>query len=366
MRLPTSVGYAMACAAAILTLLGASSKPTLPPQGLYNSCEIDTALTMCEARDQQAATAGFKLRVNYIGLLAHVSRSQFPGRSLEDMLAFDATIGLQQIVNVKDEIQDPAGLAGNRLTTSYPVFAKDCGASTNAEVLACLARTADPSPAFWGYYIYDEPGCAEVGIGYCWGSLNPSMDANVTALANYLHKIDPNHPTFGVQTSSGVPACAGGWSGTCAPTQIDNLFGWLPGSWARFTGFDYYPIGSDGQNPADIATIFPMVQSAIARHPRERVAFVAQAFSWQDYDHEDCDPYPACAPQPSTAQIKAQRDQALLASAKAGNPVFAVLYYSQDDVNCLVSPYPGCDADANWKSLTAAAFAPYPVGSPSP
>src|SRR5208282_5536717 len=44
--------------------------PTLPPQGVYNSCETDTALkSLCEPEDKTIAHEGFKWEIDYIGLM---------------------------------------------------------------------------------------------------------------------------------------------------------------------------------------------------------------------------------------------------------------------------------------------------------
>src|SRR5580704_9800729 len=59
------------------SVTSSSSTTTLPPQGVYNSCEIDTALTtMCEQEDAAMRSDGFTWEINYIGLMANKTGTQ--------------------------------------------------------------------------------------------------------------------------------------------------------------------------------------------------------------------------------------------------------------------------------------------------
>jgi hypothetical protein len=354
-RLLGAIAFAMAlfpCAAQ------AKRDVALPPQGLYNSCEIDTALSMCETRDEQMASGGFTLEINYIGLMAHKTGAN----SLATWLTYDASIGLRQVLNVKNAIKDADPLNGTLLVTSYATLATDCGASNNAQLISCVASVAGTSPAFYGWYIYDEPGCPDQHTGYCRGSLAGGNYANIATLAAYIASVDPLHPIIGINTPGGVPPCSGGWSSSCGPTQISDLYSWLTNSTTPYTGYDYYPIGFPGQSIADIGTIGTLLQNEIgATYPPEQVAFVAQAFSW--YQESDSGCTIATCPYPTKAQLLQMRNQALYYANRAGNPLYALFYYEYADTVCLHN-YSGCDATANWDNLVSAAFAPFPTQLP--
>jgi hypothetical protein len=305
---------------------------------------------------------GMSVEINYIGMDAHLS-------DLSAWLAYDASIGMRQIFNVKDVI----GASGDILsaTTLYnndPNIATGCsGGTSNRAVLACVAGVADLSPGFWGWYIYDEPGCPDQSIGYCQGSQAGKNYANVATLAAYLTSIDPTHPVLGVQTPSGPPgACSpGGWSSSCAQAQITNLYGWLSNATTPVTGFDYYPIALSPatESPSDIKQIATLITNVFAAsYPAEQLVFTGQAFSWFQEGMGGCTSIALC-PYPTTAQMQSMRDNALYYSAAGGHPLQLVLWYYWPDVICL-NTYPGCNATANRASVSAAAFAPYPASAP--
>ena len=136
---------------------------TLPPQGVYNSCEIDTALTtMCEQEDAAMASDGFKWEINYIGLMANKTGSQ----SLQAWFTYDASIGMGQVIAVNRAIFDSSGspLTGTNLTTfnGDGNLAKTCGATNNEQIISCIDSVANSVPGFkFKWYIYDEPGMPE-------------------------------------------------------------------------------------------------------------------------------------------------------------------------------------------------------------
>jgi hypothetical protein len=336
---------------------------SLPPQGMYNSHETDTDLAGLEAQDLAMTQDGYTLEVNYIGLMAHKTGAN----SLQAWLAYDATIGMRQLINVKNAIADSDPLAGTGLVAFAPSFASDCGAVNNQQIIDCVTLVAGSSPAFYGWYIYDEPGCPNQAIGYCQGSMAGKNYANVKTLANYIATKDA-HPIWGIQTPSGVPAC-GGWSNVCAQTQIDNLYSWLTNSSTPNTGFDYYPFPntagtqSAGQSAQDVGFIATYLHNTIAaNYPSEKMAFTGQAFSWFQEGGAGCSSIAIC-PYPTTAQMQNERDQALYYANKAGNPLSMILWYYWPDVTCL-NTYAGCNATTNRSNVRAAAFAPFPTAPP--
>src|SRR5579863_2959119 len=82
--------------------------PPLPPEGVYNSCEIDSALTtMCEQEDAAMVNDGITWEINYIGaLMAHKTGPM----SLQAWFTYDASIGMGQIISLKQAIYDPVNV----------------------------------------------------------------------------------------------------------------------------------------------------------------------------------------------------------------------------------------------------------------
>lgn len=332
----------------------AGATATLPPEGVYNSCEIDTALTtMCEQEDAAMVSDGYTWEINYIGLMAHKTGTQ----SLQAWFTYDASIGMSQVISLKVAINDPLNvLTGTSLVTfSDGNLARDCGATNNEQIISCIYSVASSVPNFnWKWYIYDEPGCPNQALGYCQGTLAGGNYDNVATLGQYIRSIDPAHQVIGTQV---------GDQGN--QTVINNLYSWLVTPATPMTGFDHYPIpsGATFGKIDDIGTTATEIANTIAaNNPSESMYFVGQAFSWYQENGKGCTSLAAC-PYPTTAQLQDMRDQALYYAKKAGKPLSMVVWYYWPDVTCLTS-YPGCNAAANRASLKAAAFAPFPTTAP--
>jgi hypothetical protein len=359
---------------------------TLPPEGLFNSCEVDSALSTCEADDLNMKTAGFTREVNYLGLGAPGGGSGMT--NFAAYLAYDVSIGFKQIVSVKAAIQDSNPLTGTGLVTAYPSFSSQCGATNDQQVILCVHTVVAAQPGYptndgmAGLYLYDEPGCPNQSIGYCAGSLAGGNYQNIQTVATYWASID-THPIFGVQTPSGVPP--GGWTGSNAQPQISNLYScngqapcngvypWITSGTTPNTGFDYYPYNCSGcttQSINDINTIPGLMQNTFnASFAAEKMSYTGQAFSWYQELQPSCTGVGTTGtlcPYPTEAQIQAGRDKALYYANAAGNPLDLILYYEYAAVVCNSGhdPYPGCNATTNMSNLSTAAFAPIPTSPP--
>jgi hypothetical protein len=327
----------------------------VPEQGLYNSCEIDTALTtMCEQEDAAMASDGFKWEIDYIGLMAHKTGPE----SLQAWFQYDASIGMGQAIVVSRAINDPVNvLTGTDLVTfnGDSSLATDCGAKNNEQIIACIDSVANSVPGFhFKWYLYDEPGCPDQSIGYCQGTLAGGNYSNIATLARYIHSIDPHHRVIGTQVGD-----AGG------QTVINNMFTWLTTPTTPTTGFDHYPVPENGNFGAisDIGAIAGELASTIhTTNPSEDMYYVGQAFSWYQEDGKGCSSVTVC-PFPTETQMQEMRDQALYYANLAGKPVSHIFWYYWPDVTCLTN-YPGCNAAANRAALKSAAFAPFPVAPP--
>jgi hypothetical protein len=352
----------------------ATAVPKLPPQGIYDQkCEPRYTLKQCKASDLQAAQAGIKLKVAFIGLSASAAQ-------LQELLTYDASIGITQYIAVGSADED--GLYGtNLIATSqgdggnWPASCKNGtgpngGAVTNEEFIKCIYDALKDYKAFGGWYLYDEPGCPNTAKGYCWASLKPAQDANIPLIAAYIHSID-SRPVIGANGGGGYSAAC---SGACLDTQMTDTFGWLSNPTTPYTGGDYYPIGCPTGNNCnqqisdldfDIPAIVKATHNAFGdgqgKLQSEKLEWVEQAFSWAE---EASCPAAKC-PFPTARQMQKMRDVTLWDSAAAGNPVWSIWWYAQPDANCQIKPMPGCDPHARWSALTQAINAPYPAQRPS-
>jgi hypothetical protein len=308
---------------------------------------------------------GLTFEVNYIGLHGNLSGAN----SIASWLAYDATLSpiMRQFINVKDAIQDADALTGTSLVADGNTdgnLGKACPASDNAQIIACVAKNFSSSPAFGGWYVYDEPGCPTTTIGYCQGSMAGKNYANIAELAKYIASVDPTHPILGIQTASGTPS--GGWSATnpTAATQIRTLYSWLSGTGVPNTGMDYYPFppafNSPPQTPEQLAAIEALIAANLG--PAMTNSFVGQAFAWYQEDAGDCKTITGC-PFPTQAQMQAERDNALYYAAAAGAPITYFAWYYWPDTVC-INPYPGCNAAANEAAMQAVDSAPFPASAP--
>jgi hypothetical protein len=344
-----------------------TTAPSVPPMGVYNSCEIDTALTtMCEQEDLAMTQTGFSWEINYIGLLANATGSE----SLQAWFTYDESIGMSQVIDVGNAVFDPVNvLTGDYLITDYDnSLANTCPAMNNEQIISCIYSIASSVPGFnWKWYVYDEPDCPNQSIGYCvgnWAKDAPADYTNLQTLVNYINSIDPNHQIIGTNV--------GDWSGSGKSGEqavINELYSWLAVSPIGASGFDNYPIPQGtGTPPAfgetdRIGTIAGDIANTIAvNYPSQNEYYVGQAFSWYQENGNGCTSIALC-PYPTKTQMTNMRNQALYYANAAGNPLSMVFWYYWPDISCL-NTYTGCSASANEASVKAAVAAPFPATAP--
>lgn len=357
-------GLAALIAAGVLTApLPITSAPppsgTLPPMGVFNSCEIDTALTdVCEKEDLAMRQIGITWEANFIGIAAHKTGTH----SLQEWFRYDASIGLSQAIVIKHAIDDPVDvLTGNTLISGFnKSLGNDCRAVNNAQIIQCIAAVAATVPQFnYTWDIYDEPGCPIQSIGYCAGSLARGKHGNVERLAKYIHSIDPAHGIFGVNVGDCCDA-------TNQTTIWQNLFSWLAAARPYSVGWDYYPIpqARTGQPISNIGTNTTGIARVIqANAPGTKMNVTLQAFSWyQEGGNFGCSSETLCR-YPTQSQMQDERDQVLYYANQAHQPISVLWWYYWPDITCL-NTYPGCSASANEAALKGAITAPFPATPP--
>jgi hypothetical protein len=291
-------------AAALLTLLGALIVPgragaagrSLPPQGLYESCDLQDELEACDARLETIARAGFRVVLNY---------QQFQA-DRGHILAYAAaaeSAGLKLVWPMKDS----PWWKGSGLRAAYPPLARDCACASDDEFLRWVVRLVTGLPATWGYYVGDETP--------------PRYATGVGRLSALVKRLDPVHPRLFVGDGSQIAASLSPFSGVA-----DVLGGFV------------YPIGT--QNPLSTVASVSAELTHLARRD-QRPAVVLQAFSWGQYPEGTR----FRALWPTRRQLRTERDRAL----EGGRPRL-LLWYSYFDITRSDDPA------RHWRDLVSAAF----------
>ena len=297
----------------------------LPRMGLYESCLPADA--SCLARLAEMRTKGFNIVLND-GL-----RYAYTADALRVYADHASALGMQVILPIKYSPEWDSD--SSFLIKKFPNLAEECGCSDNTSFLTYYINILKNHPALWGYYLADE--------------VHSEHHAGLKVYSDLVKNLDPDHPRLIVE------------EGTNDPMEVFFTFHSYMADTTDVLGIDNYPYGY-----IDIYTNTTRYTGDSARMTQSwadklhlKSAMVLQAFAFtQDPDLVDvCDPWPACAPFPSYAQMKAQRDQTLQNS----RPEIILWFY-----------YPYIlDSDnptQHWNDLAAVAFAPLldPIRAPTP
>jgi hypothetical protein len=217
-------------------------------------------------------------------------------------------------------LNDTAYRDGSDLRDRYNNLASTCNCTDNTGFITYVVNLVKNLPATYGYYIGDE--------------VEPDEQASpgIHWLADLVKTLDSKHPRITVGASANSPS---------------EIYSYYPASMddtADIMGADYYPYGyiTWGNSINKLAGQVAHNLQSIANRSHKQYFMVLQAFTWQHL----CKPWPACAPFPSYAQMRAQRDQVLQSS----HPRF-ILWYSYFDLQ------KSNDAGKHWADLVAAAGA---------
>ena len=292
--LPIAGALVVFLSAAVCPGRAAAAGRSLPPQGLYESCDVQYQLDACEARLQTIAHAGFRVVLNY---------QQFQA-DREHIVAY-ATAAQAAGVKLVWPMKDTPWWSGSGLRAAYPALASDCGCTSDAQLLGWIVDLVRKLPATWGYYVGDETPATRA--------------AGVRRVAARVRALDPLHPRLFVGDGDDI-------AGSLAP--------FTPA--ADVLGAFVYPVGTGRP-----LTVIARVSAGVTRLSR-RAAMVLQAFSWGQY------PDPGARFQalwPTRRQLRKERDLAL-----AGGRPRLLLWYSYFDI--ARSGDPG----RHWRDLVWAAF----------
>jgi hypothetical protein len=322
---------------------------TVPPQGVFDWCSLDTdsILAECIARLHTIAGAGFKVVVEPLA-----SYRPWLGAYLQAI----KDNGLQVMWEMTDtgwwgyNGSNPFGYSDNGTvmpaTDGYGAWADACGCQTNAQLLSFIVQTLTASGVTYGWYVADDaqflgplsftPAEALVGI---------------KRFAADLHALAPQTTTL---------MSTWGMSDT---KQLSRAYGA-----ADLTAQEAYPIATysgdavgAAQATHDVVAAAQATQGvADARHGHS--ALILQAFSWgecaNDAQESGADPSSAF---PSAAELLAMRNAAL----EYSHPSLLLWYRLEGTIGFATGETPSdCRAPSNPQArlaaLSAAVTARYP------
>jgi hypothetical protein len=246
------VAFVCCCTLTVgLAALGASaaSAASMPAEGVFESCPLDTAMATCLQRLAVMHQGGVNVVVISAG-----------GVSLNSLATYAAaanSLGMSIMWETSNPgwWQEPSD--STYMSGFYPAFASACGCNQDAALLSYTFRWLGSLPATYGYYGADD------------STLAPGDGA---AIANYVSEIkqaDPSHPVM---------------IGSADQSQTDAYE-----STADMIGADIYPVTTSSLIPvsANQEMWDSVAQSAVdtqrsADQAGRQSAFVLQAFTWGD------------------------------------------------------------------------------------
>lgn len=329
-----AIGVLLCCVGA-----GAASASTVPREGTFENCPLDTAMPLCAHR----------LKVMRAGGMRVVVISAWSG-SIPALASYAATahrLGMSVMWELSnpDWWQQPASATG--MAGYLPGFTAACGCKQNGPLLAYVTRWLGALPGTYGYYAADD-------------SMLPRHDR--AAVASYVREIKHNDHRHTVLISSFSQSQA---------NQYEGL--------ADETAQEIYPVKTRSLLPvranqsawSSVARSAARTQQAATRAHKPS-AFILQAFTWGD-NIDDGVSTRACTAAESkwschaslrypsrSAQLELRNDVLLHAHPKL------ILWWSfpgtygqaGDDT---YSIYPtGKQAAVRWAGLSAAVRAPMP------
>lgn len=340
-RLAALLTASTVCLAAAST--GAAAAATLPPQGVFENCQLDTQMALCVQR----------LGLMHQGGLQVVVIPAWSGSpaSLTAYAASARSLGM----SVMWELSDPGwwqdGATGTQmLTSNFSSYVATCGCTDNSQLLSYVVHFLSSLPGTYGYYAADD------------SMLSPGDQTGVSAYVSAIKQVDPSRM---VMVGAADESQAG---------QYQHM--------ADAIGTEIYPVTTNSLMPmaaGDNQDMWDSVaQTAIdaqnaANNAGKQSAFILQAFTWGD-NVDDGQAIGVCSPSdtkfscyaklryPSAADQLQLRNEVLLhahpklilwwsfpgTAGQAGNDTYSI--------------YPtGAEAWNRWVGLVKAVTAPFPT-----
>jgi hypothetical protein len=337
----------LGCLAVLLCCVASAtaSAATLPPEGIFENCNLDSQMPTCVQRLQVMHQGGFQVVVIPAG-------GASPG-SLAGYAASAQSLGM----SVMWEIGNPSWWTDPATSTTmsgyYSGFVTLCGCDQNGPLLAYLVHWLSQQPATFGYYAADDT------------MLSPGDEAGVASYVAQIKQQDPVHLVMigsaDQQQTSSYVGLADAIGTEIYPFTTDSLMP-VSANQDMWGGIEQWASGA--QQAADSAG--------------KQSAFILQAFTWGD-NLSDGQTIGTCTasdtplscygklPYPSGAEQLQLRNEVLLHAHPRVILWWSFMGTEGDVTGDTYSIYPsGADAAARWSGLAAAVQAPFPGTAASP
>ncbi len=303
----------------------AHSNNPLPPEGIFDSCQLSTSLSTCEQDLLQMHQAGFQVAVT--------SAQWASLDTLSTYASYAQSIGM----SVMWELNDPGFWGGAWIGSSaagdWPGFSSACGCTDTAQVLGYMIHWLSALPSTYGYYAADD-----------W-TLTRSQVGGLTQYVNEIKAADPTHLVM------------------VGSTQGDGTTYYASGA---TMGNEIYPETTQSLMPygRNLAT-WDAVQQSITQDQRAATtagtssAFILQAFTFGD-NIWDGEAVGVCTPQMTAAQC-ASRLQYPSASVQL-RLRNEVLQYAHPSL-ILWYTFSEASQGSRWSALSSVLSAPYPAAA---
>lgn len=310
---------------------------SLPTEGIFDDCNLDTQLNTCEQRLQTIHQGG--LQVVVMGAM----NATLAGMS--SYASYAQSIGIKVMWEISDPgfWQSPSGTSEDG---SFSSFSNACGCTENSQVLAFMIKWLGNLNATYGYYAADD---SMIGNG---------QGSELTAYTHSIKAADPSHT---VLVSSNPQQ---GQSNESAGDMLAN---------------EIYPVTSSDLSPqSQHLADWQSVQQSVSEGQRaansagKSSAYILQAFTFGD-NLDDGEAVGVCTPSMSPEQCYGKLNYPSAATQlQLRNEVLEhssaklILWYSFQQTygqagNDSYSIYPTGGTAANrWAGLSAAVKAPYP------
>ncbi len=321
---------------ATLPATAAAATTTLPPEGIFDSCDLDTQMSTCLQRLQAIQAGGFQVVV--------LDANEGSPANLSAYAAAAQQLGMKVMWEISNQNWWTAGAS---VKDDFPEFAEACGCSTNSSLLTYMIDFFGSLPGTYGYYAADD------------SMLSGGDESAVASYVASIKALDPSHPVIlssGDQTQTQQYESIGDMNAAeIYPITTSYL---MPAS--KYWG-PWYETGQEIAQDQRLAT-----------RDGKASAFILQAFSFGD-NLSDGEAVGVCTPSmtqqqcwdalsyPSPADQLKLRNEVL----EHAHPSIILWWsfmgtYGQAG-NDTYSIYPtGATAAAQWAGLSAAVQAPPP------
>ncbi len=256
---------ASAAAALVLSLLPAgASAASLPPEGIFDNCDLNTQMSTCVQRLEVMHTGGFQVVV--------IDADEGTPSADASYAASAQGLGMK----VMWEISDPGWWQGTSVAGDFPGYGTACGCSDNSSLLTYMIGFLGSQAGTWGYYAADD------------SMLSAGDQSAVSSYVKQIKTIDATHPVI-LSSADETQTSQYGSIGDMNAAEIYPV-----------TTSSMMPASSDPGDWSDIGQWAADDQGMANRHDKPS-AFILQAFSWGD-NLSDGEAMGLCTPSMSQRQ----------------------------------------------------------------